>query len=70
MEVLRKQNERMAKQVVDLTAENRKLIEPLKQAQADVTEFRRQLVNYEKDKQSLAVCFCLNFKFRIFIFQF
>ncbi|KAF2883119.1 hypothetical protein ILUMI_23060 [Ignelater luminosus] len=54
MEVLRKQNERMAKQVVDLTAENRKLIEPLKQAQADVTEFKRQLVNYEKDKQSLA----------------
>lgn len=55
MEVLRKQNERMTKQVADLTNENRKLAEPLKRAQASVAEYKRQLQNYEKDKISLAV---------------
>lgn len=55
MEVLRKQNERMTKQVADLTAENKRLAEPLRKAQADVIEFKRQLQNYEKDKLSLAV---------------
>ncbi|CAH1164040.1 unnamed protein product [Phaedon cochleariae] len=54
MEVLRKQNDRMNKQVADLTAENKKLITPLKQAQEDVKEYKRQLQNYEKDKISLA----------------
>ncbi|KAL3280066.1 hypothetical protein HHI36_017573 [Cryptolaemus montrouzieri] len=53
MEVLRKQNERMSKQVADLMSENKKLIEPLNQAKADVVEYRRQLTNYEKDKISL-----------------
>lgn len=55
MEVLRKQNERMTKQVADLTSENKKLVEPLKQAEAQVAEYKRQLQNYTKDKQSLAV---------------
>lgn len=55
MEVLRKQNERMNKQVADLTAENKKLVIPLKQALDDVKEYKRQLQNYEKDKISLAV---------------
>ncbi|KAJ8941128.1 hypothetical protein NQ318_004247 [Aromia moschata] len=54
MEVLRKQNQRMAKQVADLTAENKKLVLPLQQALADVAEYKRQLQNYEKDKISLA----------------
>ncbi|KAJ8927753.1 hypothetical protein NQ314_019757 [Rhamnusium bicolor] len=54
MEVLRKQNERMTKQVADLTADNKKLTGPLLQAQNDVLEFKRQLQNYEKDKISLA----------------
>ncbi|KAK9712535.1 Growth-arrest specific micro-tubule binding [Popillia japonica] len=54
MEILRKQNERMSKQVADLTLENKRLAEPLKQALADVAEYKRQLQNYEKDKISLA----------------
>lgn len=53
MEVLRKQNERMSKQVNDLTNENKRMIEPLAQAKADVVEYKRQLQNYEKDKISL-----------------
>lgn len=59
MEVLRKQNERMNKQVADLTAENKKLVLPLKQALDDVREYKRQLQNYEKDKISLAVAIFL-----------
>lgn len=55
MEVLRKQNDRMTKRVADLITENKKLIEPLKQAQIDVAEYKRQLENYQKDKQSLRV---------------
>lgn len=55
MEVLRKQNERMSKQVSDITAENKKLKEPLHQALQDVTEYKRQLEHYEKDKLALAV---------------
>lgn len=55
MEILRKQNERMTKQVADLSAENKRLVEPLKKAQADVKEYQRLLENYEKDKLSLAV---------------
>lgn len=60
MEELRKQNERMTKQVGDLTIENRKLIDPLKQAQADVKEYKRMLVNYERDKASLTVIFIIH----------
>lgn len=56
MEVLRQQNERMNKQVADLTSENKKLVQPLEQALNDVKEYKRQLQNYEKDKLSLAVC--------------
>jgi predicted nuclease with TOPRIM domain len=54
MEGMRKREEHMEKQLRDVAAENRKLVEPLQQAQAEVTEFSRQLKNYEKDKVSLA----------------
>ncbi|XP_018330024.1 dynein regulatory complex subunit 4 [Agrilus planipennis] len=54
MELLRKQNERMTKQVSDLMAENKKMVEPLRQALADVAEYKRRLQNYEKDKIALA----------------
>lgn len=57
MEILRKQNERMSKQCADLTAENKRLAEPLRKALADVKEYERILENYEKDKISLAVSF-------------
>ena len=37
-------------------AENKRLVEPLQRAREEVDELRRQLANYDKDKQSLAVC--------------
>ncbi len=38
-----------------VTAENKRLVEPLQRAKEEVEELRRQLANYDKDKQSLAV---------------
>lgn len=62
MEILRKQNEKMTKEVASLTGENHKLTEPLKQAQAEVEEYKKQLQNYKMDKLSLAVRIRTNFK--------
>ena len=55
MEDIKKREERMEKQLRDITGENRKLVEPLQQAQAEVTELNRKMKNYEKDKVSLAI---------------
>lgn len=41
--------------VLQVQAENRRLVEPLHRAKEEVDELRRQLQNYDKDKQSLAV---------------
>lgn len=54
MEGIKKREERMEKQLRDVTVENHKLVEPLQQAQAEVNELSRQMKNYEKDKISLA----------------
>ncbi|KAF5299343.1 hypothetical protein FQA39_LY02516 [Lamprigera yunnana] len=54
MELQQKQNERMSKQVADVTAENRRLTEPLKLALEDAAEYKKQLQNYERDKITLA----------------
>lgn len=55
MEILRKQNDRMTKQVVDLSSENKNLQEPLSKALRDLHEYKTQLENYERDKIALAV---------------
>ncbi|XP_029155149.1 dynein regulatory complex subunit 4-like [Nylanderia fulva] len=54
MESMRNNEERMKKQVRELTAENKKYSAELKSLQETTTEFNRQLANYEKDKQNLA----------------
>jgi predicted nuclease with TOPRIM domain len=64
MEDMKKREERVEKQLHDITVENRKLVEPLQKAQAEVTELNRQMKNYEKDKASLA-----NTKIRLGICQ-
>lgn len=55
MEEMKKKEERLEKQMAEVTSENRKLTDPLQKANNEVDEMRRQLVNYEKDKQLLAV---------------
>lgn len=54
MEAMRNNEERMKKQVRELTTENKKYSTDLKSLQETSSELNRQLVNYEKDKQILA----------------
>ncbi|XP_043270069.1 dynein regulatory complex subunit 4 isoform X2 [Venturia canescens] len=54
MEVMKNHEERMKKQVRELTAENKKLFNDSKTAADRANEFSRQLANYEKDKQCLS----------------
>lgn len=56
VEEMKKKEERMEKQMAEVMAENRRLTEPLQKAREEVDELRKQLANYEKDKQSLASC--------------
>jgi len=53
---MKKKEERMEKKMAELTAENKRLTEPLQKAREEVEELRRQLANYEKDKETLRVC--------------
>ena len=39
----------------EVMAENKRLVEPLQRAKEEVEELRKELSNYEKDKQSLTV---------------
>jgi len=54
VEEMKKKEERMEKQMAEVMAENKRLTEPLQKAREEVEELRKQLANYDKDKQSLA----------------
>ncbi|XP_064640106.1 dynein regulatory complex subunit 4-like [Lineus longissimus] len=54
VEEMKKKEERMEKQMAEVMAENRRLMEPLQKAREEVEELRKSLANYDKDKQSLA----------------
>lgn len=56
MQVLRNSEEMMEKKLQELKRENKKLVEPLKAYEVECKDLRRRMLNYEKDKQSLAVC--------------
>lgn len=55
MDVMRSTEERMKKQVRELTNENKKYSARLKSNKATLSQLTRQLSNYEKDKLCLAV---------------
>lgn len=52
---MKNHEERMTKQVREVTSENKKNFEELKQAKSQISDFTRRLTNYEKDKQLLTV---------------
>lgn len=56
MEVMKNNEERMKKQVKELTIENKNLSNDFKATDDQAIELNRQLKNYEKDKLCLAVC--------------
>ncbi|KAJ3209164.1 Dynein regulatory complex subunit 4 [Entophlyctis luteolus] len=53
VEEMKKKEERNEKQMADITAENKRLSEPLTAALADCDSLKKQLQHYEKDKMSL-----------------
>lgn len=53
MEVLRKQSERNERIANDMSGENRKLKEPLEQAQQELVALRRKLEFYDRDRAQL-----------------
>lgn len=53
VEEMKKKEERMEKRMTEVMAENKKLVEPLQKAREEVDDLRRQLSNYEKDKEML-----------------
>ena len=52
---MKKDGERLEKQLAETQAENRRLQEPLQKAREEVAELQKQLANYERDKVSLTV---------------
>ena len=65
VEEMKKKEERLEKQMAEVMAENKRLVEPLQKARDEVEELRKQLANYEKDKQSLAVSVLSNIQVEI-----
>ena len=59
VEKMKKDSERLEKQLAETQAENRRLQDPLARAREEVAELQRQLANYERDKVSLAVSVAL-----------
>ncbi|KAJ8324909.1 hypothetical protein BDV3_004547 [Batrachochytrium dendrobatidis] len=53
VEDMKKKEERNEKQMADITAENKRLSEPLQIALAEGDSLKRELAHYEKDKMSL-----------------
>lgn len=54
MEDLRHQSERNERIVAEVTQENKKLVEPLKEARVELVELRKKLENYQRDKKALS----------------
>jgi DNA repair exonuclease SbcCD ATPase subunit len=53
VEEMKKKEERNEKAMADITAENKRLSEPLQQALSEGDSLKRELAHYEKDKMSL-----------------
>ncbi|CAF0736920.1 unnamed protein product [Brachionus calyciflorus] len=54
IEDIKKQRERLEKQMSEVQAENKKLVDPLRKAEERVAELEKHLFSYEKDKALLA----------------
>ncbi|RZF45031.1 hypothetical protein LSTR_LSTR001992 [Laodelphax striatellus] len=56
MSDMKKTEDKMEKRLHELTAENKRLIQPLQVARDQVVDLQHQLQSYEKDKMSLVNC--------------
>ena len=60
---MKKDQDKLEKQLAETQAENRRLQDPLQKAREELTELHKQLSSYERDKVSLAVsarCPCVS----------
>lgn len=55
MAKMKDNEERIEKKLKEVNNDNRKLVQPLKEAREQVADLQRQLTNYKKDKVSLSV---------------
>ena len=60
VEEMKKKEERMEKQMAEISAKNKLLAEPLLKAQEEVEELKKELANYDKDKETLRVRLALH----------
>ena len=58
---MKKDQDKLEKQLAETQAENRRLQDPLQKAREELAELHKQLSSYERDKVSLAVSFIGNF---------
>ena len=61
---MKKDQDKLEKQLGETQAENRRLQEPLQKAREELAELHKQLSSYERDKVSLAVSVSLSFFFK------
>ncbi|KAG8307699.1 Dynein regulatory complex subunit 4 [Homalodisca vitripennis] len=54
MAKMKDNEERIEKKLKEVSNENKKLVQPLREAREQVTDLQRQLTNYNKDKTSLS----------------
>ena len=54
---MKKDQDKLEKQLAETQAENRRLQDPLQKAREELAELHKQLSSYERDKVSLAVSF-------------
>lgn len=50
---MKKKLDKNEKQMNEVMAENRRLVEPLQKAREEVEDLKKKLANYDKDKQAL-----------------
>lgn len=55
MEDMRKKEDHLEKEMLEVSVQNRRLADPLQKARDDVKEMQKKLGSYERDKQSLLV---------------
>ena len=59
LEDMRKKEGHLEREMMEVSAQNKRLTDPLQKARDDVTEMQKKLGNYERDRQTLVVSFGL-----------
>lgn len=58
MEDMRKKEDHLEKEMMEVSMQNRRLADPLQKAREEMNEMQKKLGNHERDKQILVVSVC------------